>query len=731
MSNPNRSNRIVSRLARTAPAALTSLTLFGLLAACGSDETESPTVNPDLRTSEIALRSFASCAALDTHLTDLLVENYVRSYTGNNFFGPPEMDAGAPGADDGGGARGPDSYTGTNNQESGVDEPDLIKTNGTHMFIVENQTLRILQSFPPTETAELATMDLPGWGEWMFLAGDRLVVLRQIYGYDHGGWEDGRTLPPGGSDGDAEPSVIDFNGVRAMIIDIADPSDPRLVQTIDIEGSFTQARMVGGQVYLVTNHDAYNYGYDSDLYERINALGLPEFPWNGTQEARDRVAAIWRGELRPLFADYVSTTGRSRLLPDFQVDGAGRRDLVSCENVLYPTVEAGTGMLSVTAINPAGNTLPAASSVLANGWQVYGSLDALYIAQDSRWWWWTGGGAAETETHIHRFTLGGGKPAYNASGSVPGWLLNQFSMSEYDGHLRVATTDAADWGWGGVAVGLTEADAGAATAKRVVQLPTAGGQANNVFVLRQDAGSLDIVGGIRGIAETERIYAVRFMGERAYVVTFRQTDPLFTIDLSNPEEPQILGELHIPGFSTYLHPLGDSHLIGVGRDGTDDGMVLGMQLQIFDISDDSNPIRTHQEVLSGDDGWSWSEAENNHLAFTYYPEYNLLAVPVTLTDARWDARDYNHFSGVVVYRVSIADGFTEIGRISHSGMAHDRYCGEGSREGGFSCESYDYPWWVSMRRAAFIDNYLFAISNLGVTVSNIDSLSTVDAEISF
>jgi hypothetical protein len=467
--------------------------------------------------------------------------------------------------------------------------------------------------------------------------------------------------------------------------------------------------------------------------------------------------------VRPILRDYVSSHGRDRLIPDIRTTSSDRANLFTCGELMQPGARAGLGVLSVLAFEP-DSPDPTGVGLLADGWQIYGSSNSLYVAQDSRWWYFAGAEDTETTTHLHKFALNDGSPDYQASGEVHGWLLDQFSMSEHDGYLRVATTDESRFGFGsdvatgGGAVGSGTIEAGDAVspAEEPDSEPAEGGgsegssggedkdlldlredptvQANNVFVLEQTGSRLVVVGGVRGIAPGEQIYAVRFMADRGYVVTYRQVDPLFTVDLSTPTAPAMRGELHIPGYSGYLHPFGDDHLIGIGRDGTDEGQVLGTQISLFDISDDDNPTRVDTFNLPyGDGTYSWSEAEHDHHAFNFYESHNLLAIPVTLEDYGWEDDTYSHFSGIVVFEVT-EDGISEHGRVSHTHMAHDRYCGdidESDPEPVEACSSWDYAWWTNMRRSVFIDDALFAISEMGVTASDIGALDEVLAEVRF
>ena len=223
-----------------------------------------------------------------------------------------------------------------------------------------------------------------------------------------------------------------------------------------------------------------------------------------------------------------------------------------------------------------------------------------------------------------------------AMGAVPGVTLNQFSLDESDdGLLRVATTS----GFGDQA-------------------------SSGVYSLAASAGNLQTIGSVTGLAPGERIYSVRFIGDRGYVSTFRQIDPLFVIDLANPAKPRVVGELKVPGFSSYLHPLDATHLLGIGRDvDPDTGRVLGLQLSIFDVGDPANPKRTATYTFEGEGWQSWSAALWDHHALSWFAQQGILALPVQQGD--WWAGS----NGLVVFKVdtSSTEGFTNLGEITHDG----------------------------------------------------------------
>jgi hypothetical protein len=361
-------------------------------------------------------------------------------------------------------------------------------------------------------------------------------------------------------------------------------------------------------------------------------------------------------------------------LPRYELDSGGvRREgvLTDCDQVRHPQRYSGSAALSVLTI-PMGKPLGdgEAVSVFADGETVYGTTESLYIAHN----YWDGvpaplgkpapGGraddpaeSAEMSTEVHQLDISGsGRPEYVASGAVPGQLLNQYSLSEHDGHLRVATT-------------MTSRAESAVT------------------VLARRGERLVEVGKVGGLGKGERIFAVRFLGPVGYVVTFRQTDPLYTLDLSDPARPETAGELKITGYSAYLHPAGEGRLIGVGQEATDQGSVLGTQVSLFDVSDPARPRRLAQHHVRG----GWSEVESDPHAFLFWPATGLTVLPVAeLAEP-----------GALVLQQRGAE-FAELGMVRHPASA------AGSADYGRG----------GVRRALVVGDELWTVSAAGVMASD-------------
>ncbi len=337
------------------------------------------------------------------------------------------------------------------------------------------------------------------------------------------------------------------------------------------------------------------------------------------------------------------------------------RKAVRCDDVRKPKSFAGPGVLTVYTVDMAAG-LPAvdADAIMSGGEIVYGSASSLYVATQRY-----DEGTYEPGTMLHRFDITEPeKTTYAASGFVPGTLLNQFALSEDKGILRAASTR----GFGADGDSL-------------------------VTTLQQDGGHLVRRGTVEGLGKGERIYAVRFMGDAGYVVTFRQTDPLYTIDLSDPSAPRVRGELKIPGYSAYLHPVGDGLLLGVGQDADEEtGQVQGLQLSLFDVSDLAKPTRLQQLKLG--DRFSSSAVEWNHHAFLWWPATKLAMLPV----------DTAGFTGAGGFEVDRAGGIAELGRIAHPPAFAD-------------------GWAPSIERTSVIRNRLFTVSGGGVKMSALDTLA--------
>ena len=479
-------------------------------------------------------------------------------------------------------------YSGTNVQEAGVDEPDLVTTDGRRLVTFAGGQLRVvdLSGGEARLAASLRIADRPyGEGE-LLLHGDRVVVL-------HAELPDvmpvepmpmPTPLPPGARPGagaaiSRSPHHPITPRAAVTVVDISDLAAPAVVEEVVVDGHLVAARMVDGVARLVL---------------RSGPPNLPFLYPSGSEESVD-VATEANKKV-------VANSTLEDWLPSYEVGGGEPRRLTECSDVSRPEVFSGLGMLSVVTVDADDPRPGPAATVLGAGDTVYASTEHLYVTSSA----WTSpplprpgqepgrSGMPDTSTEIHKFDIADEvRTSYLASGRVKGRLLNSFSMSEHEGALRVATTDDV-------------------------------AQESAVHVLREQDGALELVGGVGGLGKTERIFAVRFLGDRGYVVTFRQTDPLYVIDLADPTRPEVKGELKIPGYSAYLHPIGDHRLVGVGQDADDTGRIQGTQVSLFDVSDPTDPKRLAHATLRG----AHSEAEHDHHAFLWWAPRNLAVIPV-------------------------------------------------------------------------------------------------------
>ncbi len=529
-------------------------------------------------------------------------------------------DAGAPGS---AGDDGDSDVTGTNVQEAGVDEPDIVKSDGDRILAVSDNRLFMID-ITGDVPAITDRLDLPeGWDHELFFDGDRAIL------FTNGGTYLGDPAPidvtvgtvdaeAEFADGEIPPIEPGLWAPAALVIevDLSEPTDLRVASTLRIEGSYLSARRVGDTVRMALS------------------TGPQQLPWvfpqnpSGEERATETNRAL------------IDETTLADWTPGYElVVGGDTRtgDVLACDRLNHPDEFSGFDVISVLDIDMTtgianGFDPSNAVGVLAGGNTIYSSLDRFYVATTK----WVGqddvvdGQVApvwndEFETELHAFEFVPGAPArYLASGAVDGSLLNQFSLDEHEGFLRVITTDGSPWNQDDLSsTGLT--------------------------VLREDGETLVQVGHVGGLGEGESLYAARLLDEVGFAVTFRQIDPFYVLDLRDPANPQVTGELKIPGFSTYLHPLGDGRVLGIGQNATEDGQVTGLKVSMFDVSDPAAPRETATWTLDNAN----SDAEYDHRAFQI--SGSTVILPVTQWGDDW--------VGAVLLDVSA--GITEIGRVTH------------------------------------------------------------------
>lgn len=484
----------------------------------------------------------------------------------------------------------------TNTQEVGIDEGDIAENDGRYVYAVANGTLLSIVDTTTGERVSMTTLE-PG-SQQLVLDGTRLVVVT-------GSWN---AMPMTGVG--IRSSTMLPNGITSTIVtvfDVTDRSAPKELSRSTFEGTALAVRASDGVVRIVA--------------QSAFGAALPFMqPTRQTQTALDKAMSLNR--------EVIEDSTIDDWLPQFALGGAsgtGRaRAALACEDVARPREYSGMGLTWVASIDLDADepTVMGSGGVIAEGGQVYASAANLYVATTR----WNEPGPdpdvtpvrpEPAKTAIHQFEVEGGRATYVASGSLAGTLLNSYSMSEHEGVLRVATTkEDPNFGMG------TE---------------------SGVHVLQKNGDELTEIGSVGGLGKTERIYAVRFLGTQAYVVTFRQTDPLYVIDLADPTAPALVGELKIPGYSSYLHPIGDGLVLGVGQNATDAGQVLGTQLSLFDVSDPTKPSRLSTVDIGG-----MSEAEYDAHAFLWWGQSRQVVVPKSGYDRQTGIPE----SGAIVVRVA-------------------------------------------------------------------------------
>ena len=457
------------------------------------------------------------------------------------------------------------------------------------------------------------------------------------------------------------------DGLKITVLDVGGPA-PRVVYELYLESGYVSSRRVGSSVRVVST----------------GGLRGPQLTYYLDSYSRDRESLGRAYErLRSRNADIIKSSSLEDWLPpSLEVMGGRPRILPpDCASFHASTAPTTLGHTTVTALNltrpDAGALL---TSLLSPADEVYASPQSLYVTM--RHYWRPGARADQEHTYIHKFDTASDplRIRYVASGGVPGRILDQFSLSEDKGSLRVATT------------------------QRLLATIT-----NGVHVLQAQGGRLEQVGFVAGLAPGEQLYSSRFLGDRGYLVTYRVVDPLFTIDVSDPRQPRQVGELKVPGFSTYLHPIDRDHLLAIGRETAETGSggirVIGLALQVFDVSDFANPRLMHKQVFGT---WgSSSEAENDHKAFNYFPARGVLAIPFS----DWTPSRVNGFqSSLELFRVSLAGGIVPAGSVDHSDL---------NRPAAY--QGYPWPYSPRVRRSIMMEDFVYSISMGGVKVSPLEN----------
>lgn len=729
--------------------ASTACNFSDLTPAAGNTTPEQPYQTQLVPLSSLELKQSADCSDLKAYIKKSLIKTYttIPHYQYCSMPRPVlgEGSGGAAGGDVLGTApatgdiatgspkaAAPDGVSDTNNQEAGVNEGDIVKNDEAgNVYILSGRHLIIAKGFPPQELTTLKEVDLGARGLDLFLdrANNRLVVIARE--------ETPYYIT------DPVPLAADAIAIRApersveysiaIFLDVADPANPVVLEQFQFKGYFREGRRIDGRLHLISNYylqldNLYNdpdfRALQSQFWTAINDAACADKGLVGEDLASDPGVQLAQANLGDKISAVVDTMNPQDYLPDALRNNAGVLEPIpylSCQDIHHPDVDMNLGLQVVSSVDTDGANLSAAG-IINNAWITYASADNLYLADTSAGWWW----ASDTnqpptsQTAIYKFSISSGKPQYVATGRVDGYAKDQFSFSEYDGVLRVATTQNDSI--------VSYDDTGQQIWSRHLN--------NHLFVLQDNAaGKLNVIGGVRDFVADETIRSARFFGNKGFVVTFRNIDPLFAFDLSQANNPKLMGELTLPGFSTYIHAYDDNHIMTIGRAGGVGGTGVGngLQLQLLDIRNIANPVLLHSYTPNTVAGWSWSDAEYDHKAFTFYKPANLLAIPMMVTPSY----SSEVFNGIVAFNVTLESGFSELGKVDHADLSKDYYCGSTSLRPEYitDCSNGWYVSWAAPRRSVVMtdtDNvYLYSISDIGMKVSATSDLSSTIASILF
>ncbi|MDD4568935.1 MAG: beta-propeller domain-containing protein [Tepidanaerobacteraceae bacterium] len=565
-------------------------------------------------------------------------------------------------------------YSGTNVQVEGVDEADLIKTDGKYIYQVNRGKVIVVEAFPVSNMNIVNTLDFQDEGftpQELYLDENFLVVIGSTY-------KQIPFFPSENKTPDIYPPRYSCSTVRAIIYDICRKTDIKKLREVELEGNYVASRKINSSLYLVVN-------------KGINCSMLEDGIENPTPSYRDTAV---KDDFENIKYDKIRYFPKC-LKPNYLIAAGLNLDEMDKEVNVYTLLGAGENIYSSPEnlyVSLADNRCvePEPQPVMPS------SGIKKHIASDY-----------SIYTQIYKFTLNRGQISFNSNGEVPGNLLNQFSLDEHEGYFRIATTTGFIW-------------------RSYDNISK-----NNVYILDKD---LKIIGSLEGIAPGEKIYSVRFMGDKGYMVTFKTVDPLFVIDLKDPCNPTILGALKIPGYSDYIHPYDENHIIGFGKDtieieqkdmygntfGTT-AFYLGMKIALFDVSDVHNPIEKFT-IKIGDRGTD-SELLRNHKALLFSKEKQLMAFPVTVMETQNKQKSGNSFpeygkfafQGAYVYNIDLVKGIVLKGRITH--LSEEDYLKAGN---------YWYSSNKNVERILYIDDVLYTLSNSMIKANRMSDLTQLN-----
>jgi len=578
------------------------------------------------------MKNFASVDALKNYLIantqgqycrdDYIIDGYWYSQSYGVYT---DSSVKAISVDSSGGGRG---FSATNVQVVGVDEVDIVKTDGKYIYVLSDySTIQIVNadSKNPSVVGKISFEDvlLPSTfcvtGLYLSENGARLAVLGYQYNF----------IPYIDNDSDTIKRIGYFDYYSFVYVyDVSNRVNPVLARNMTLSGNYLNSRMIGNYLYTVVNQRAY---VDD---------GIVTLPHVSVDVVTQEIAptCIYYTDMQDTYFSYSTFAGLN-IMDDSEQP--------TCMTILM------------------------------------GVSSCMYVSVDNMYVTFTKYAGTDSSTEIYRIAINGADLTFEAQGIVPGYVLNQYSMDEYNNYFRIATTVAA-----GPWQGRTEY--------------------NNLYVLNMN---LNVVGKIENLAKDERIYSVRFAGDKGYIVTFRQIDPFFVLDLKNPTTPKVTGELKIPGYSSYLHPYNENYIIGIGQEDR------SVKLSLFDVTDINNPLEIAKYLVNNDptgaspiSTYSFSNALGDPKAFLFNQQKQLLVIPMFLETLAVDGQ----WQGAYVFQLTPEKGFTLRGVLTHQSNKDNQYS--------------DYK--SQINRSLYIDNTLYTVSNNMIQLHRLDNLHLI-AKIEF
>ncbi|MBU3904926.1 MAG: beta-propeller domain-containing protein [Nanoarchaeota archaeon] len=674
---------------------LSLVVLIVIVSGCIND-TNIPDDNQIINDTEILdlsaqdkVDKFSTCTEMKEFIkTNFEADGYYRTYA---IEGEMTVTTGATESTSGSAAS--TDYSTTNIQVEGVDEADIVKNDGKYIYVVSGKKVVIVNAYPVENAEILSEIDFDYQPHEIFINGDKLIVFgNENYNYDS----------------------------QKMFIktyDLSNRSAPVLERNLTIDGNYYDSRMIGDYVYSISTNHIYSYTDDirtPEVYENgikttcacsdVYYFDVPDYSYQfttilalDTQDVEEDVSTqvflmgsaqnlyVSQDNIYTTYSKRISNTEYKRKMVDQVYVPILPEDIV---NKIYEIREMNISQYSQEyeidlLINQYVRNLEVNSTLHE---EIQNRLTEFrkQINKELQ------------KSVIHKISIDEKNIEYMGQGDVPGYILNQFSMDEFNDNFRVATTTGSFW-WGGSE------------------------QVNNVYVLNSD---LEIIGETEDLAPGERIYSARFIGNRAYLVTFRQVDPFYVIDLSEPTNPEVLGYLKIPGFSNYLHPYDENHIIGIGKETVGGNDIFawqqGVKISLFDVTDVSNPVQKSKYVI-GHRGTD-SIALDEHKAFLFDKEKGFLTIPIWLSLVNeseypegipdW-ASGKRVWNGLYVLDINLEDGIQYRGRITHENETEDY-------------NYYKYQYSDSILRSLYMDDVLYTISNRKIKMNNLNSIEEIN-----